>query len=130
MMVQSNYLKKRGMAAYEEDEEEAVYFDQTSKHIGSISKNMLFSHKEDGMISSRAKMSQGLTETGTMVNYTLEANANQLATYMVDIKGQAQQHNMKFGKGRRNDSNDVIDEHGGARAGSHGMNGERQNSDI
>lgn len=128
MMVQSSFLKKQGKnAQFEEEEEEAVYFDQTSKHIGSISKNMLFSHKADGAMDSRVKMSGGITE-GTLVNYTLDSNANQLSTYMVDIKDKAQQHNMRFGRGKRNDSD--VNDGDGARANSNNVNmNERQPQD-
>jgi hypothetical protein len=44
----SNYLRKLGKnAKYEEEEEEEIYFDQTSKHIGSIQKQFLFSQHNE-----------------------------------------------------------------------------------
>jgi hypothetical protein len=56
-------LRKQGKDAYEEEEEEdLIYFDQTSKHIGSINKNMLFSQNDDNALNSRATNNKGLND--------------------------------------------------------------------
>lgn len=90
LMVQSsNFLSKKGKDAFDfsdDDEDDVVYFDQTTKGVGSIQKNMLFSQKNDNMLNSRPN--RGLNDN-TMVDYTLERKGNNQATYMMDIKDQA-----------------------------------------
>ena len=74
---------------------------------------MLFSHNDDNALNSRAANNKGLNDQ-TMVDYTLERKGNNQATYMMDIKDQAQQHQMRFGKQKH----DSVDDGGAARADS------------
>ncbi len=123
-MVQSTIsARNRGKNAYDEDEEETIYFDQTSKHMGSINKNMIFSPSQDSTLRVKGPTMNGFNKS-TMVDYTLERNIKNQATYMVDIREQAQNHNNRFGKLQRQPSDDNQlngrDDGGGASAASRG----------
>ena len=73
MMVQSSiFARNRGKNAYQEDDEdETIYFDQTSKHMGSINKNMIFSPSEQSTMRVKGPTINGFNQA-TMVDYTLE----------------------------------------------------------
>ena len=60
-MVQSSvFARNRGKNAYpEEEEEDTIYFDQTSKHMGSINKNMIFSPSEQSAVRGKGPAANG-----------------------------------------------------------------------
>lgn len=73
--------------------------------MGSINKNMIFSPSEQSAIRVKGPTMNGFNQA-TMVDYTLERQGANQATYAMDIREQAQNHGMRFGKKQRVSSDD------------------------
>ena len=69
-----------------ETQEEPMYFDQTTRHIGSIQKNMIFSQADNSLLpggkgkGAATRYMMGLGAKDTLPNYSV-INGHQEATY-------------------------------------------------
>jgi hypothetical protein len=86
---------------------------------------MLFTRDQDGPLKNNGTKKSGFP-TSTMVNYELNVNADK-ATYMMDIKDQA---NLRFNKDKRRLSSDDQGKVSDGRGASAASRGDVQPQDI
>ena len=81
----NNSRSLRRVSVRESQQEEPIYFDQTTRHIGSVQKNMIFSLEDQSLMQQMggARQNLGFAPTSTLPNYPLMVG-QQNATYMVD----------------------------------------------
>jgi len=72
--------------------EEPIYFDQTTRHMGSIQKNMVLSDSHKSMLGKGiygGPDMQGFNPASTVPNYSIMAGQNQVKTYKPQIDSQS-----------------------------------------